>query len=171
MSSYGRALLMDLDGTIIQTKSGKTFPKNVDDWEFIPGVLARIREAHDFGFPIYIVTNQGGISKGYIRASDLETKLENIVYAIKDQCEISQDNEIAYRYCGTMGSYFHKPNPGMAYDLALEDGLMLHKSIMVGDASGLPGNHSDSDLVFAENINATYIDVNEFIKYGVGRFT
>lgn len=35
---------------------------------------------------------------------------------------------------------------------------------MVGDASGLPGQFSDSDKVCAERAGIDYMDVNEFIS-------
>ena len=44
-----------------------------------------------------------------------------------------------------------------------EDGAYL----MVGDASGNPGNFSDSDKVFADNAGCKYMDVEDFIAlYG-----
>lgn len=36
-------------------------------------------------------------------------------------------------------------------------------SLMVGDASGLPGQFSDSDKVCAENAGIDYMDVTRFV--------
>lgn len=168
MSAYQGALFLDLDGTIIQTKSGKRFPKNINDWEFNANVLDRILEAMELGYRIYIVTNQGGIGK-FLTSSDFDEKIETIIERIAAYCFVSPA-KIKYRYCSTLGSYFHKPNPGMAYDLALEDGIILSKSIMVGDASGLPGNHSDSDQQLADNIGALYLDIETFLEYGISGY-
>lgn len=168
-SSYQGALFIDLDGTIIRTKSKKKFPKDIHDWEYMPNILDRLQEANELGYKICIVTNQGGISKGFLSASDFETKIEDIILGIRMACNIDAE-DITYRYCTSVGSFFHKPNPGMAYELALDQGILLHKSIMVGDASGLPGNFSDSDQQFADAIGALYLDINQFLKYGIGGY-
>lgn len=36
--------------------------------------------------------------------------------------------------------------------------------LMIGDASGLEGQFSDSDKRTAENFSIDYMDVNEFVK-------
>ena len=38
------------------------------------------------------------------------------------------------------------------------------KSLMIGDASGLPGQFSDSDKKCAENFGIDYIDVRDFLE-------
>ena len=49
----------DIDGTIITTKSGNTFAKNIDDWKFlydsIPSMLASY---HQQGYKIVFFSNQ-----------------------------------------------------------------------------------------------------------------
>lgn len=41
--------------------------------------------------------------------------------------------------------------------------LMQENGVMVGDASGLPGQFSDSDKVCAENAGIDYMDVITFV--------
>ena len=36
--------------------------------------------------------------------------------------------------------------------------------LMIGDASGLPGQFSNSDKKCAENFGIEYLDVSEFVK-------
>lgn len=43
------------------------------------------------------------------------------------------------------------------------DGTLIGCSLMVGDASGLPGQFSDSDKVCAENAGIDYMDVTRFV--------
>lgn len=59
-------IIFDLDGTLVETKSGATFRKGADDWKFIgqrdQQVLAlRAREV-----ACAIATNQGGVAFGYL---------------------------------------------------------------------------------------------------------
>lgn len=173
---YRKALFIDLDGTIIEVKSGKKFPKDLKDWQFKPDILPRLKEAHEEGYLIAIVSNQAGIekrnvtgNKKYPSSIEIDLKLNEIVHQICSY--IKMDNvphNIVTSYCGYSDSYFRKPNPGMAYHIALEHGVLIHESIMVGDASGNPGDFSDSDLQFANNINVKkYLDVKQFLEYGI----
>lgn len=63
MKKY-KILFADLDGTLINTISGKEFPQGIWDMKFNFRVLDKIKELNpDY---IFIVTNQGGIEKGFI---------------------------------------------------------------------------------------------------------
>ena len=73
-------LFADMDGTLIETKSGKTFPEDWTDWQFKDDVLESIINlAPDY---LLIVTNQGGIGK-FVTVSDFEKKLSNIVDGLR----------------------------------------------------------------------------------------
>ena len=58
-----KVLFCDLDGTLIVTRSGNTFPMDENDWEFKYGIKEAIQK-YNPGF-IFIISNQGGIEKGY----------------------------------------------------------------------------------------------------------
>ena len=48
----------DIDGTIIKTKSGKTFPINENDWEFLyNNIKQKIEEISD-DYSVLFITNQ-----------------------------------------------------------------------------------------------------------------
>ena len=69
-----KVLLCDLDGTLIVTKSGKTFPTDEDDWRFKDGVKEAVQNYNPRY--IFIVTNQGGIEKGFVDELKFRQKLE-----------------------------------------------------------------------------------------------
>ena len=50
-----KVLLCDLDGTLIVTKSGATFPKDCDDWQFKPHIKEAIQEYNPKNKKIYKV--------------------------------------------------------------------------------------------------------------------
>lgn len=62
-----------MDGTLIKTKSGRVFPKTIDDWQIayseVPGML---KSLHEDGYKIVIFTNQGGISKGRMTTKEFK---------------------------------------------------------------------------------------------------
>ena len=160
-----KILFADLDGTLIKTKSGETFPKGIWDMEFRFDTLDAIKELN----PKYvlIVSNQGGIERGFVDENAFTAKLQYILWAIQDYCEckcygtycISNDKSNPYR----------KPNSWMLETLTTEyvgDDLeyIKPKSLMIGDASGKEGQFSDSDKKTAENFGIDYLDVEDFIN-------
>lgn len=61
-----KVLFIDLDGTLIKTISGKTFPEDITDFRIQLPVLDKIIEKIPNLFYFFIVTNQGGIEKRYV---------------------------------------------------------------------------------------------------------
>ena len=58
-----KVLFIDLDGTLIKTISGKTFPEDITDFRIQLPVLNKVIEKFpNLGY-FFIVTNQGGIGK------------------------------------------------------------------------------------------------------------
>lgn len=128
---------MDLDGTIIVTKSGRTFAKDKDDWQFNGDILKKIEEYVDKGYYLMIVSNQGGIEMGHVSLNDFRLKIRKVVNEVIVATGIPF-SRVGYRFSITNNpeDYYRKPNPGMAYDLALAYILNLKECVMVGDASG-----------------------------------
>ena len=158
-------IFSDLDGTLISTISGETFPKGIWDMKIRFDVLDKIKEIK----PTYllIVSNQGGIESGFVDKYDFKSKSEYISRAIREYC----DCECYGMYCTTNDEtdLYRKPNVGMLENL-LESYVgddfdyIKQKSLMIGDASGKEGQFSDSDKKTAENFGIDYMDVNDFVK-------
>jgi D-glycero-D-manno-heptose 1,7-bisphosphate phosphatase len=142
-----KALFVDLDGTLIKTKSGREFPIDNMDWKFIKETVKAIKDYYKKGYKIIIATNQGGIELGYLTGKEFRSKMEYICNQLVNECELVT-LDLAYVYAPVMEGYNRKPNPGMAYEAALEYELDLKQCIMIGD--------TDSDKFFA--INASMKD-------------
>lgn len=160
-----KILFADLDGTLIKTKSGETFPKGIWDMEFRFDTLDAIKELN----PEYIliVSNQGGIESGFVDYDNFQAKAEYISHAIGEYCEC----EVYSEFCETNDKQdpYRKPNTGMLSHLTTRyvgDDLDYIKStsLMIGDASGKEGQFSDTDKKTAENFGIDYLDVDDFIK-------
>lgn len=167
MNKY-KLLFIDLDGTIINTRSGKTFPKGVWDMEINLDVLEAIKNLKPD--MVVIVTNQGGIELGYVNKRNFEFKMEYIRRSIIEYTGAFTE----YSYCPSndVTNSYRKPNTGML-DAAvnkyvrtgnLPDTLDCNQILMVGDMSGLPNQSSDTDRKTAENFGCQYLDVNQFIE-------
>ena len=160
-----KILFCDLDGTLIETISGETFPKGIWDMKLRFDVLDAIKKQK----PEYvlIVSNQGGIESGFVDAQKFETKLSYIIKAIDEYC----DCECYAMYCDTNNESdpYRKPNTKMLKTL-LDDCVgddvdyIKQESLMIGDASGKEGQFSDSDKKTAENFGIDYMDVDDFVK-------
>jgi len=144
----------DMDGTLIQTKSGAKFAKDAHDWLILNDKVApKIREYHDKGYKIVIFTNQGGIQKGHTKEGDIKTKIQNIGNLLGVPMQA---------FIATASDYYHKPSAGMwKYFVKNMNGgvaVVMKDSFYVGDAAGRPKagtrvkDFSDSDYKFAINI-------------------
>ena len=159
-----KILFGDLDGTIIETKSGQTFPKDADDWKFKEGIL----ESIDAYAPLHlhIVSNQGGVEKGYITAIALKKKMHRIAGRL---INLFPEASVSFDYCTSLdkNDKRRKPNTGMLEHFYSMTSYDKKDALMIGDASGKEGDFSDSDKKCAENFGIAYMDVNDFIKaYG-----
>lgn len=160
-----KVIFCDLDGTLIETISGETFPKGIWDMRIKLDVLDAIKKLN----PEYIliVSNQGGIENGFVDAQKFSIKLFYIVELINEYCGC----ECYAMYCDTNNKSdpHRKPNTKMLETL-LEDYVgddveyIKQKSLMIGDASGKEGQFSDSDKKTAENFGIDYMDVDDFVK-------
>ena len=158
-------IISDLDGTLIKTISGETFPKGIWDMQIRFDVLDAIKKLN----PQYILiaSNQGGIESGFVDAHNFRIKSEYIARAIREYCGC----ECYAMYCKTNDKLdpYRKPNIGMLNDL-IEDHVgddfyyIKSKSLMIGDASGKEGQFSDSDKKTAENFDIDYMDVEDFVN-------
>ena len=164
MKKYN-VIFSDLDGTLINTISGETFPKGIWDMKIRSAVLDKIKEAK----PEYllIVSNQGGIESGFISQSNFSIKLDYICLSISEYCNC----QCHAMYCTTndKSDPCRKPNVGMLnYLTELHVGddfdYIKQKSLMIGDASGKEGQFSDSDKKTAENFGIDYMDVEDFVN-------
>lgn len=150
---------------LLELRVEKHSPKGIWDMEFNFEVLDAIKKLNpDF---ICIVTNQGGIEAGFVDQASFVYKSTYIQRAIKEYTGIitlgnycSSDNDNIYR----------KPNISMLnnalYNINMEMHYDYYKTdcLMIGDASGLEGQFSDTDKKTAENFGIDYLDVAEFVK-------
>lgn len=158
-----KVLFIDLDGTLIKTISGKTFPEDITDFRIQLPVLNKIKEKMPNLVCLFVVTNQGGIGK-FVSYHDFDTKISSITnfsagYLL---CDVGD-----YMYCPSNDNNdpLRKPNVGMLE--AMCAGWCVsdkQEMLMIGDASGKPGDFSDSDKKCAENFGIDYIDVRDFLE-------
>lgn len=149
----------DIDGTLITTKSGRVFPKDINDWQIaFPETPGKLKLLHNEGYKIVFITNQAGVSSGKLKIKDFKQKLQRI---------IKKFNVPVQAFISTGKGWYRKPMTGM-WDKLCErnDGIEIDKmrSFFIGDAAGRPEkkvpkrkkDHSCSDRLMAINIGIPF---------------
>ena len=135
----------DYDWTLVSPKDGKTFPKNIDDWQWLyPNIQTKIKDYYDKGYMIVIFSNQSKSWKC--------DQIENIA----KQLEVPLFISIA------TNKKIYKPNIQIFDKVVGSNEINKSKSFFVGDALGRKTDFADSDKVFAENIGIKYYSPEDF---------
>ncbi len=138
----------DLDHTIIEPRAGKIFPKNYSDWILLPGMKQKLNRLYNNGYKIVIFTNQSGNNFD-------PDKFRKKIHSIKKELGIPIQVFVCIGY-----GYCRKPSIGMWHLLLLNNNgvnIDMNRSFYSGDAAGRPGDFSDTDKKFAENIGIKFI--------------
>eukprot|EP00824_Muranothrix_gubernata_P006890 TRINITY_DN18874_c0_g1_i1.p1 TRINITY_DN18874_c0_g1~~TRINITY_DN18874_c0_g1_i1.p1 ORF type:complete len:422 (+),score=110.46 TRINITY_DN18874_c0_g1_i1:2-1267(+) len=156
-----KVVALDLDGTVITTKSGRAFPTGRSDWVFLfPNVPDILRQRFHDGYAIVFMSNQKGISSGKQDEAQLRGKLE----------DIAKQLDLPLRaYLATEDDGFRKPATGM-WDYFVKP--ELQECMYVGDAAGrvagwMPKKKKDfsaSDRKFAFNSGIAFNTPEEFFQ-------
>lgn len=134
----------DFDGTIANTKSGKQFPINKDDWKLLDGVKDKLINVKE---NIIFISNQNGKN---FNLNDFKEKLSNI------HKELGVGFEV---FVAMEKNKYRKPCTG--FDDEFLKGNMIY---FVGDAAGRQGDHSDTDLKFAKNLSIPFFTPEEYFQ-------
>lgn len=131
-------MLLDRDGVISQQSA---FVNEPDDLKLIEGAAAAIARLNAAGWPVAIITNQGGIGMGYLAETMLHKiheKLEQLLANVGAHvdaiyyCPHMADAKLpAYR----MDCPCRKPGIGMLERARDDLGIDLASSVVVGDAT------------------------------------
>lgn len=134
--SQATALFLDRDG-IINIDYG--YVHKQEDFQFVEGIFDLCQTAKRLGYLIFVVTNQAGIGRGYYTEQDF-LKLTDWM------CEVFSGKGIVIDkvyFCFShpehgVGRYkvnspYRKPEPGMILQAAIEFGVDLARSVLVGD--------------------------------------
>lgn len=152
-----KALLLDVDGTLRQTKSGEIYPRDPDDVEILPGRRERLLQWLEAGWLLFFVSNQSGVASGKVSEAAVQAGFARTQ-------ELLDLPIVDVAYCPhpafPAGCFCRKPMPGMAVALAQKHGLDLSASVMVGDR--------DTDADFARGIGARYFDAEVFFASDAG---
>lgn len=149
--STKKGLLLDVDGTLRQTKSGEPYPRDPDDQVLLPGRREILSQWLDSGYQLFLVSNQSGVASGKLTRETADAAFQRTVELL--QLPVA---EIAYcpHSAFPVGCYCRKPLPGLGVYLTKRYQLAREHTIVVGDMG--------SDAEFAAGLGAQYYGATAF---------
>lgn len=156
-----KMVAFDMDGTLITTKSGKTYAVDENDWKlWDASVRTTIQKLHAEGAYIAIISNQNGINIKKVQKESVQRKVDKIIETVGVPMDF---------ICAIDDNHFRKPRTGMweflcyarRRDSKVDVGAsipLFETSLYVGDAAGRPQegtrgkDFSDSDYKLSLNL-------------------
>jgi bifunctional polynucleotide phosphatase/kinase len=162
--------VFDLDGTIIETKSGKKFAEDSHDWKFLPGVLEKFTQIASNGdYFMVIISNQASIRSATIdKVPMFSKKLENVIGELAKVFNERNNKLYVFSVFSLYKDdiFYRKPYPG-SWDI-IKAYIPLKESlkeiVYVGDACGRPQDTSSVDIKFSRNTNMGFMTPEEFFR-------
>ncbi|MFC2074838.1 HAD-IIIA family hydrolase [Bdellovibrionota bacterium] len=175
-----KVAFFDADSTLRVSKSGSPSANYKKDVVVLPFVAPKIRELNNQGFLVAVISNQGGVSKGFISRDVAEGALLFTAHQLARMGAKVDYFDFAENYDKKdIENGFRKPAKGMGKALqrnirqACKNNKIkidLESSFMVGDSAYKNSDHSSSDRKFAENFGIKFFEPKDFfgwIEFGV----
>ena len=122
------ALFLDRDGVII---SDVGYINKAKDVILEKGIKNLLKYVSELNIPVFVVTNQSGISRGYYDWEDFEKVNERMLFLIGQKSPIVAI--FANSHLNNLKNNWRKPNPGMINAATKKYNLKTDSSILVGD--------------------------------------
>jgi D-glycero-D-manno-heptose 1,7-bisphosphate phosphatase len=160
-----RLYIFDLDGTLVQTRSGNKFRRTPDDWAFIPGRIEAIQKLAREGHEVAVATNQGGAAFDYFDPVEMMRELRQTLGLLFSGTAMVLDADRRLAVCWTHPNASlpwlrveddprRKPNPGMLQELIHRFAMKRGQTFAIGDRG--------EDVAAAQAAGATFIGVESF---------
>lgn len=146
----------DMDGTLIKTRSGKKFPIDSEDWEWISSDLLTKLKSIQTTHSIVILTNQSKFN------NELRTKIESIFSLLELPVLV---------LVSTGYTKYRKPMRGFMDYLETNYEFSLTNSYFVGDAIDNTLDHSNCDLYFALNARLQFHYAHHYFNTGNTKYS
>jgi D-glycero-D-manno-heptose 1,7-bisphosphate phosphatase len=140
------AVFLDRDGVINRKRPEGSYVTSWDEFEFLPNALEGLAMLARAAVPVIVVTNQRGIARGAMTAEDL-IEIHDRLRATAGAAGGRLD---AIYHCPHEGPCrCRKPEPGMFEDAAVDFGIRLEETAVIGD--------QPSDMAAAARIGALQV--------------
>lgn len=125
------AVFVDRDGVVNEQRTGK-YVHSWSDFTFLPDAIDAFVALAEAGIATFVVTNQGGVGRGFLSAASLDDIHHRMVSAIREAGG-RLDAIIHCPHAPAAGCNCRKPRPGMLIELASRFALRLDRATFIGD--------------------------------------
>jgi D-glycero-D-manno-heptose 1,7-bisphosphate phosphatase len=160
------ALLLDIDGTVRESKSSKTFIEGLSDIKLIDGIEEVIWKYKNDGYLIIGISNQGGVAYGYKTVQQVNREFTAMCILFQNDpfddiymCPFMEGGSI---HPFNHRSMMRKPSIGM---LAIAEDNMYKKynKVIDWDKSLLVGDRPEDEQC-AANAGIQFYHIDQFLK-------
>ena len=128
LPEFNSALFLDRDGVMIRDVG---YISKADDVVLELGLKKLISRAYELNIPIFIVTNQSGISRGFYKWSDFEEVNKRMLNLIGEPSSIIAIYANSHKNLSE--NNWRKPNPEMILSASKKYNINIDKSLLIGD--------------------------------------
>jgi len=125
-------ILLDRDGVINKKQQKGCYVTKWEKFEWIDGSIEALSLLKKAGYRIIIVTNQAGVARGMMSASDLE-QIHNKMKAVLSDHNVKIDAIYVCPHGWDDNCECRKPKPGMLFDAQKDFHLDLSQTCFIGD--------------------------------------
>lgn len=145
-----KAIILDYDGTLRETKGGGKYPQDLDDIRILPNTTGILQRYIDQGYLLCGVSNQSWVGKGVLTYEEVESGLNHTNELI--------GLDIDFLFCKhkvpPISCHCRKPQTGLGVQLIEKYKLSPAECIMVGDQT--------TDKTFAKRCGFQFKYANDF---------
>jgi D-glycero-D-manno-heptose 1,7-bisphosphate phosphatase len=128
----GVAVFLDREGIITPKLPIGVHVTTTEQAVLAPGAAEALRKLSDAGCRLFIVSNQSGVSRGYVTLEEANRLHRLIVQRLAENGIVIEDSRLC-PHRNEDGCSCRKPKPGMIVGLCDEHGIDPAKSAMIGD--------------------------------------
>lgn len=159
-----KALFLDRDG-VINEDTGYVY--DIANFKFRDGIFDVLRKFCELGYKLIVVTNQSGIGRGYYTQKQFEILNDHMLGEFKKR-GVNIAKVYFCPHAPEASCECRKPKPKMILDAALEFGIDLEGSVMIGDkpsdvSAGQNAGVGQNFLLDGQNFKSVN-DVYEYMK-------
>ncbi|MDX9882372.1 MAG: HAD family hydrolase [Prolixibacteraceae bacterium] len=136
-----RAVFIDRDGVVLDN-AHHYYIFREEDIKLVEGIGENLKRIQDKGYQLFMVTNQGGISKGLYTMDDVEKVHRKMKEILADNGVVITEIAVCPHHDKIEKCLCRKPQPLMIEKLIAKHRIDAARSYFIGD--------SESDMLAAE---------------------